>query len=363
MRRVVLVGAGHAHLHALRHTAEFVRRGFEVTVVAPECFWYSGLATGVLGGRYAAEEDQVDVEALVVRAGGRFLRERVEAIDAVTQTLRLTHGELTWDVLSLNLGSETRPLPGDQAGVFPIKPLHELWRLRQALEADLLAGQKPRVVVAGGGASGLEIAANVHSLLRGQVSITVVARGSRLAPSLSSSAAAALAKWLRARGIVILARSGVRELAAGVAQTACGRALPFDYLINATGLHAPALFAGSGLPVSADGELLVDEHLRAHGSANVFGGGDCVRFGSEGLAKIGVYAVRESPVLTANLLATLEGRPLQVFRPQRSYLLILYLGDGCGLASWRGLHWLGRAAFWLKDWIDRRFLARSRLPA
>ena len=49
-KRLVLAGAGHAHLYTLKRIAEFTRRGYEVVVVAPDDFWYSGLATGVLGG-------------------------------------------------------------------------------------------------------------------------------------------------------------------------------------------------------------------------------------------------------------------------------------------------------------------------
>lgn len=77
------------------------------------------------------------------------------------------------------------------------------------------------------------------------------------------------------------------------------------------------------------------------------------------LAKIGVYAVRESPVLFHNLLASLgrEGpHALRAFKPQRSFLLILNVGDGTGLAVWRRFFWHGRAAFWLRDFLDCRFL-------
>ena len=57
--RVVLAGDGHAHLHTLQHAAEFARRGVELAVIAPEDFWYSGLPTGVLGGRFPPAPDQV----------------------------------------------------------------------------------------------------------------------------------------------------------------------------------------------------------------------------------------------------------------------------------------------------------------
>ena len=360
-RRVVLVGAGHAHLHTLKRAAEFARRGFELVAIAPENFWYSGLATGVLGGHYAPEQDQVDVAALLARggAGVRFIHDRVTAIDPRAKSLRLASGDtLGYEVLSLNLGSETRPFPGEAEGVFAIKPLHHLWRLRQALEAARAAGEKPRVVIAGGGASGCEIAANVRALLGAAAEVIILAQGGDIAPAFPRRTAAALRCWLAARGIVVRGDSAVSHLDGKVAVTKKGARQAFDFLVNATGLHPPALLAETGLPVSERGELLVDDCLRSTGDPSVFGGGDCVRLRGRELAKIGVYAVREAPILFHNLLATLEGRPLRTFHPQRHFLLILNLGNGCGLASWRNFHWLGRAAFWLKDRIDRAFLAR-----
>ena len=49
-KRAVLLGAGHAHLYTIKRAAEFTRRRHELTLVAPENFWDSGLATGMLGG-------------------------------------------------------------------------------------------------------------------------------------------------------------------------------------------------------------------------------------------------------------------------------------------------------------------------
>src|SRR5947209_14082893 len=139
-RRVVLVGAGHAHLFILKLTAEFVRRGFELVLVAPEVFWYSGLATGVLAGIYPPELDQVDVGALVVSGGGRFIRARATAIDVAARTVSLDTGEsVSYDMLSCNLGSEVAvgAIPGAAVHGYAVKPIRNLWVLRQAVEARM----------------------------------------------------------------------------------------------------------------------------------------------------------------------------------------------------------------------------------
>jgi hypothetical protein len=71
---------------------------------------------------------------------------------------------------------------------------------------------------------------------------------------------------------------------------------------------------------------------------------------------VGVYAVRQNPVLDHNLLAALEGRELIPFDPGGAYLLIFNMGNGKGIFWKKNWVWGGRWAFYLKDYIDRRFM-------
>ncbi|MCW5890460.1 MAG: hypothetical protein KIT14_07900 [bacterium] len=125
----------------------------------------------------------------------------------------------------------------------------------------------------------------------------------------------------------------------------------------------PPLAASTSLPLDADGALVTDACLRAPADARVFGAGDCIAFAGSALPRVGVYAVRQAPVLAANLAAALDGRPLRRFRPQRRTLLIVSCGDGTGLALWGGLWWHGRLAAAWKARLDRRWLGRLRAAA
>src|SRR4051794_3456310 len=123
-RRVVLLGAGHAHLHLLSRARAFADHGAELVAVAPGDFWYSGLATGVLGGRYSPDEDRIDVAALVAAGGGRFVRDRAVRIDAARRTVHLADGPpLAFDLLSCDVGSEVPldELPGAAEYGWPVK--------------------------------------------------------------------------------------------------------------------------------------------------------------------------------------------------------------------------------------------------
>ena len=247
----------------------------------------------------------MDIGSLVRQGGGSWRRERLLGIDPASRTVRLESGALTYDVLSLNLGSETHPLPGEDERVFPIKPLPHLWRLRERLEAAQAAGESLRVVIAGGGASGCEIAANVRAVAGPAAEVTVVAHGQTLAPAFSAGTGRALKRWLEGHGVVLKMETSISHLENKVAVAEQGDRIPFDYLVNATGLYPPAVLSDSGLPVSERGEMLADRFLRSTGDERIFGGGDCICFKPHPLAKVGVYAIRESPVLFHNLLATL----------------------------------------------------------
>jgi NADH dehydrogenase FAD-containing subunit len=105
---VILVGAGHVHLYVAAHAETLIEHGARVVLVDPTKFWYSGLATGMLGGMYEPAEDQVDPRALIQAHGGEFIQDRVdECGHRCTRRLRLAAGgDLAYDYLSFNVGSQ-----------------------------------------------------------------------------------------------------------------------------------------------------------------------------------------------------------------------------------------------------------------
>jgi NADH dehydrogenase FAD-containing subunit len=76
---------------------------------------------------------------------------------------------------------------------------------------------------------------------------------------------------------------------------------------------------------------------------------------------VGVYAVRENPILLHNLQAALEGRIMRRFKPGGDYLLIFNMGDDRAIFWKRQFVFAGKLAFWLKDYIDRRFMRKFQI--
>jgi NADH dehydrogenase FAD-containing subunit len=371
-RQVVLLGAGHAHLYAIKRASAFARRGHVLTVVSPDLFWYSGLATGMLGGWYPPELDQVDVAAMTRDGGGRFVCDRVVGLDPASRHVILAQGApLPYDALSITLGSEPPPIASadpDDNRIFTVKPIRRVWDLRRAVEKRLTEAPSRalRIVIAGGGATACELAANLDHLVKinaAAAQITVLAAGDNMLDQLPSRAALRVERILTRRGIRFRRRARVGGIEEGRALTEIGEPEPFDFFVNATGLRPAPLIKNLGLPVDDHGAMRVDRYLRSLDDPVIHGGGDCVAVEGQELPRIGVYAIREAPILFTNLLASLEGEVPRQFTPQRHYLWIINLGDGTGLAVRGSLYWHGRMAFRLKDWIDRRFLRKYQRAA
>ncbi|CAG0995052.1 NAD(P)/FAD-dependent oxidoreductase [Geobacter sp.] len=353
---LVLVGGGHAHLYTLRRLRVLIGRGIAVTLVTPDRFhYYSGMGPGMLGGRYRPEDIRIDVQSLAEGGGARCVVAPAERINSQARRLHLADGTtLSYDALSLNIGSivADNPLPSDC--IVPVKPIANLVAARERLLA-VARSKPPHVLVVGGGAAGVEIAGNVRRLLRDRGDITLVA-SSPILHRFPPRAREVVLNALAESRIETVEGVSVKGWMDGGAVLSDGRTVAWDLALVATGVKPPALLGECGLPLAPDGSLLVDRFLRSTGSPAVFGGGDCITLAEQPLPRVGVYAVRQGPILFHNLQAQLTGKRLLPFNPQRSFLQLLNLGDDTALLVRNGIVWRGRLAFRLKDFIDRRFV-------
>ncbi len=364
---IILVGAGHAHLFVASRVASLVSLAAHVVLIEPDEFWYSGLASGMLGGMYEPAEDRLDPRTLIEAHGGEFLRERVESVDTDGRRVRLADGtELAYDLLSINVGSQVPASfseTTDDPDVWRVKPISNLWKLRERLEAKFEAGQTPRVTVVGGGSTGVELAANLLALAashRITMPVTLVTSTDRLVPQAPPRASRTLHQRLSRRGLTIRTHTRIvrREGQTLIAQD--GSRIEAETVVLATGLEAHALVYRTGLPLRCRDGLRVTAKLHSIADTRVFATGDCAALEGHNLPKLGVFGMRQSAYLHANLLSSIAGRPMMEYKPQKQYLAILNLGDGTALATWGPFWWNGRVSMWLKDRIDRRFLDTYR---
>lgn len=356
MRRLVLVGGGHAHLEVLRRLALRPHPPVDLTLVSLDHrHLYSGMVPGYLQGQYREEDITFELPALAARAGGRFVQGRVTAVDPGAREISLEGGgTIPYDLISFNVGSRTAgdELPGVRGHAALVKPISRAADLRRRLLELAAEGDEPcRAAIVGGGAAGVEIACAIAAVL------DRAGRERRLA--ILDSSAKILSEYserFRRRALQVL--SG-KQIAIRAGMRVEGDRLPPGLTVWLTGAAAWPLFQSSGLPVDDRGFLLVDDALRSVADPRVLGAGDCVTLARHpDTPKAGVYAVREGPVLWKSLLAGVSGNRPPRYEPQEGYLSLLNTGDGRALLSYKGLVSHSRWAWRLKDGIDRRFVAR-----
>ena len=360
-KHLVIVGAGHAHLTVLKNLTEFKDAGHRVTVVSSSpLHYYSGMGPGMLSGIYRPEEIRFNVKKMSEDRGAAFVEDNVVKIRPREKKIDLHSGnEVSYDVLSLNTGSYVpakEAMTADES-VFKVKPIEKLLLARRRIIKDL-KDKVLKITVVGGGPTGVEVAGNLERLVKnesGRCRITLVA-GMRLLSEFKSSVRQHALKSLTSRDVHVIEGARVTAVLDRKTELSNGGVLDNDYVFMAVGVKPSSLFIDSGLPVGQDGGMLVNKFLQSVAYPELFGGGDCISFKPRPLAKVGVYAVRQNPILFHNLLNTLNGGALQEFVPQDTFLLALNMGDGTAVVRWHSLIWGGPLGFALKNYIDRKFM-------
>jgi NADH dehydrogenase FAD-containing subunit len=367
-KRLVFVGGGHAHLTCLKSLHEFGKLGHNVALISPSPYhYYSGMGPGMLSGIYRPQEVRFNIKKMTEDRGATFKEGKVVRIDPNRRFLFLASGEeIPYDVVSFNTGSDV-PMElltsMSHDNIFPVKPVINLFNARETILGVLREGQRPNFVVVGGGAAGLEITANLWRLVHeahGSAKITNIA-GKRLMSGAPERVRDLAMNSFSKRGVEVIEGSYVKTVEREAVLLDDGRRLSADYVFMAVGIKPSLLFKDSGMATGRDDGLLVNTYLQSVAHPEIFGGGDCINLKGHDLAKVGVYAVRENPILYRNLRVALDGGTMKSFIPQKTFLLIYNMGNGKGIFWKKNWVWDGRMAFLLKDYIDRSFMKKFQV--
>jgi pyridine nucleotide-disulfide oxidoreductase family protein len=364
LKRVILLGGGHAHVHVLQAVAREPIGAAEVLLVSPHArAVYSGMVPGVVAGHYRPEQGQIALDALAAAARVPWVAASALHIDAGARCVHLSNGQVVgYDLLSIDTGAtvDRERIPGARQHALFVRPIEGFITLFDAV-VDLAARRVLDVVVVGGGAAGVEMALAVQHRLAGRgeerARVALVTGGepplAGYAPVVMERAARALA-----RGKVTVFREACVRIEPGTLFLASGARLACDAPLIATGPAAPAWLAPSGLALDERGYIATGATLQSLSHPEVLAVGDVASRSDAPHPKSGVHAVRAGPPLLANLRAAAGGVALQAHAPQARTLNLISTGRRHAIASWGRWSAEGRWVWWWKDHIDRGFVAR-----
>lgn len=366
MKRLVLVGGGHAHVHVLAALAARPFAATQVTLVSPYSRQiYSGMLPGWIAGHYAIEDCALPLDSLTRRAGVNFVQTWCSGLDLRGKQVCCANGKaIPFDYVSIDAGpaANIAGLDGATEHALPVRPIEGFVAAWPGLleKARNHAGDF-RLAMVGDGAAAVELAFAMQSRFAAEglsrARLTLVGGNPQALAGFPLLLRRKAAKLLAERGIAHLGNRRVVGLRPGHLLLEDGSRLAADAALLATGAAAPDWPAFSGLATDDAGFIRVNPRLQSVSHPFVFAAGDVAAY-ADPRPKSGVFAVRAGPPLARNLRAVCQGQALKPWQPQRRALYLLSTGNKHALAAWNGFSTSGAWVWRWKDRIDRRFIAR-----
>jgi len=312
MKTIVIVGGGAGGLELATRLGDSGQARVVLVDRWPAHFWKPLLHT-VASGKVDAQAAEIGYAAQAREHGFEFARGEVLGVDREARAVLLAPlladdgaellpaRSIAYDQLVLALGSVTNlfGVPGAAQHALTLEDVPQAEAFRQRFMDGCLRasvhGKGMDIVIVGGGATGVELAAELNHSARmlarynfhargpeGHVRIRLVERGSRLLPHLDPRQSKRALRHLRALGVKVATDSAVARVDAHAVIDTDGTVFPAAITLWAAGVQAPAMCATLGLPVSRLGQVVVGPTLQALGDPDIYAIGDCASFTSPG---------------------------------------------------------------------------------
>ena len=286
--------------------------------------------------------------------------------DEVLPERRLTYGSL---VLGIGSVSNYFGVPGAQEHTISLNATEDAERFRLRMLRLMLAAEQDHeegkgsgldVVIIGGGATGVELAAELREAsgayvtygfdqldVRRDVRITILEGAPRVLAPLPEKVSNAATELLAKRGIRVVANCRVTQIDKDRVIDKDGNVYPANLCVWAAGIRAPDLLATLGLPTAKGGQVEVDAHLAVKGVPDVYALGDCaacVDGKGNAVPPRAQAAHQQADYLVTTLLRKARGEPPQSAPYEyRDYGSLVSVGRntsvGSLMGSLRGASW------------------------
>lgn len=261
----------------------------------------------------------------------------------------------------------------EDAERFRLRLLRLMAVAEQAREERANANAALDVVIIGGGATGVELAAELREAsgvyatygfsrlqVKRDVRITLLEGAPRILAPLPERVSDAALKLLDERGIRVVNNCRVTQIEPDRVLDHDGNVYPASLCVWAAGIRAPEFLGTLGLPVNKGGQIEVDAHLRVQGVPGVYALGDCaacIDGSGNPVPPRAQAAHQQSEYLLKQFVRRAAGKPLDdKAYLYRDYGSLVSLGKTTSVGSLMGSL---RGASWFVEGMMARFMYTS----
>ena len=320
--QIVVVGGGAGGLELVRRLGGyFGRDAYDIILVERNhTHVWKPLLHEVAAGSLDANLDEVGYRSHGHRWGYRFFLGSLQSVDRerrrVTiapiydergQILINAH-EIRYDYLVLAVGAVANDFgiegvrehclfldDRNQADRFRQRLLDHCLRVSRGQVNDPEADLRVEIAIVGGGATGVELAAELYNAAAGlrhygletfdesRLRVTLVEAGPRLLPALPEQLAEAVREELEAIGVRVLTNTNVVKATQDGIHTSSGETITANITVWAAGVRGPEFLRDfGGLETTRNCQLVVKPTLQTTRDERVFAMGDCAHFIADG---------------------------------------------------------------------------------
>ena len=287
---------------------------------------------------------------------------------------------IAYDTLVIAVGSRTNDFgtPGAREYAIALDDPAEAQRFHRRLvnaciraqtQSEPLRPEQLQVAIIGAGATGVELAAELHNTTRTLVSygldridadkdirLIVIEAADRVLPALPKRIADAASRLLASMRIAIRTSARVAEVLPNGVRLASGELIPAELVVWAAGVKAPEFLRDlDGLETNRINQLVVRPTLQTTRDDNVFAIGDCAAcpwLGKDGttVPPRAQAAHQQASHMVKQIRRRLAGKPLLPWR-YRDFGSLVSLGEHSTVGNLMGS--LTRGNFWVEGWFAR----------
>ncbi|KIQ58159.1 NAD(P)/FAD-dependent oxidoreductase [Pseudomonas fluorescens] len=355
--RIVIVGGGAGGLElATRLGKTLGKRGTAsvMLVDANLTHIWKPLLHEVAAGSLNSSEDELNYVAQAKWNHFEFQLGRMSGLDREQKKIQLAATydeagvellparELGYDTLVIAVGSTTNDFGTEgaaqhclfldtrqQAERFHQQLLNHYLRAHAADQAD--AAQRISVAIVGAGATGVELAAELHNAAHElaaygldrikpeNMHITLIEAGPRVLPALPERIGGPVHKTLEKLGVNVMTNAAVSQVTADSLITGDGKVIDASLKVWAAGIRAPAFLKDiDGLETNRINQLQVLPTLQTTRDENIFAFGDCAACPQPGsdrnVPPRAQAAHQQASLLAKSLKLKIEGKPLPHYK-------------------------------------------------